>query len=97
MVLNSQSVKIFLQELFLGLLLSQLACGCASTSTSSMIPELDGGSQAVGAAYAGDSMHFRKSMPLHQDWRPMEFYFKECSLIDDKPYYSKTAYSCASR
>lgn len=65
--------------------------------TSVLLPELSYESDAEGAAYTADSMHPRTPIPSRPDWRPMEFYFKECSLIGDLPYYSKTAYHCTER
>lgn len=82
-------------RLFFLLFISLSLLGCASSSEREFIPELDGGNQAPGAAYTGDSMHFRKEMPLHKDWRPLEFYYKHCAGIGDLPYYSKTAYECS--
>jgi hypothetical protein len=65
--------------------------------TQILLPERSYESNAEGAAYTADSMHPRIPIPSRPDWRPMEFYFKECSLIGDLPYYSKTAYQCSER
>ena len=80
---------IFFPLIFLLLALA----GCAHGERS-YIPELDGGNTAPGAAFTADSMNFRKAMPLRQDWKPMEFYYKHCSDIGDEVYYSKTSYEC---
>lgn len=81
-------------SVLLGSILGLLACS-SSGSNREFIPELDGNNSAPGAAFTADGMHFRKEMPLHKDWRPLEFYFKQCAQIDEKPYYSKTAYECS--
>ncbi|MGE0762010.1 MAG: hypothetical protein AB7N80_01905 [Bdellovibrionales bacterium] len=75
-------------------------CACSSSptkpgETTMWLPDQDGASTAEGAAYTADSMHFRKPMPSRPNWKPMEFYFKHCNEIDEKPYYSKTAYECS--
>ncbi|MAE75085.1 MAG: hypothetical protein CL675_13410 [Bdellovibrionaceae bacterium] len=56
--------------------------------------EYDDNSNAVGAAYTGEASYPRKPMKSHADWRPLLFYFKECTEVGQKFYYSKTAYDC---
>ena len=51
-------------------------------------------SKAHPAAYSGESMYFRKPMPAHSDWEPVDFYFKQCTEVDSKVHYSKTSYEC---
>ena len=86
-----------LAALLLAIFLTLTACasGSKSTETTMMLPDPDGASQAEGAAYAADSMHFRKPMPSRPDWKPMDFYYKHCNEIDEKAYYSKTSYECS--
>jgi hypothetical protein len=74
-----------------------LGCQTQSKETTMILPDRDDESTAHGSAYTADSMHFRKPMPSHPDWRPAEFYFKECTQIGEKVYYSKTSYECSSR
>jgi hypothetical protein len=70
--------------------------GCATDSTRFGLESDDhydanqGDSAAFGAV---DGFTFRKT----QNIRPMNdfhFYFKHCSMSDDRSYYSKTAYWC---
>lgn len=87
--------------LFIGMGIAVLFGGCASTDKSGTtptmtLPDPDAASQADGAAFTADSMHFRKPMPSHSDWRPMEFYFKHCSEIGEEAYFSKTSYECTT-
>jgi hypothetical protein len=96
------------QRLFLSLILVlgvsvTVACQTAGVAGDSkpepstfMMPDPDEASTAHGSAYTADSMHYRKPMPSHSDWKPAEFYFKHCSQVDsEKPWFSKTAYTCS--
>lgn len=58
--------------------------------------DFDEGSQAHGAAYLGDAMYPRTPMPSHADWKPMPFYYKHCTEVGPRFYYSKTAYDCTT-
>lgn len=66
--------------------------GCQSTSHY-LMPLGDENSQAEGAAYTAEGMHFRKPMPRRTD-QPVEFYYKHCSENSERSYVSKTSYSC---
>ena len=66
--------------------------GCASGPY--MLPDVDGGSSAPGAAFTGDAMMFRKAQPGHQDDPAFDFYYKRCSTNGQEAYYSKTSYDC---
>ena len=79
---------------FISSFLFLVSCVSSGPHKREFIPELDLANKAPGAAYTSESMHFRKEMPLHKDWRPVEFYFKSCEEGGDKPYYSKTSYEC---
>lgn len=85
-----------LRLVVLGFALLGLSACSSSGTNREYIPELDGGSTAPGAAFTADGMHFRKEMPLHKDWKPLEFYFKHCTEIGEKPYFSKTSYECTA-
>lgn len=87
-----------LAALLLAIALSMSSCISSSSKSNEstmMLPDPDGASQAEGAAYTADAMHFRKSMPSRPDWKPMDFYFKHCNGVDAKSYYSKTSYDCS--
>jgi hypothetical protein len=82
--------------LSLCLLVSACAIGGASNDPFYM-PESDTNSQAPGEAFTAEGMNFKKPIPHRPDWKPWEFYYKHCSETDDdKPYYSKTSYSCTA-
>ncbi len=66
--------------------------GCASTPFG--MQDYDQNSNANGYAYVVDAMSARTPMPSRPDWRPMEFYFKHCNVVDSKVHYSKTSYDC---
>lgn len=66
--------------------------GCGSTSHY-LMPLGDENSQAEGAAYTADGMHFRKPMPYRPD-QQFEFYYKHCHPNSERSYVSKTSYSC---
>lgn len=66
--------------------------GCASSDRQFMA-ESDTNSQADGAAFTGDSMLYRKLMPV-RNYQPLEFYYKHCTELGSQTYYSKTAYGC---
>lgn len=78
------------------LILSSVLGGCASTNPYMLPDDGDQGSQADGAAYAGDGMLFRKPMPDHRDWKPFEFYYKHCALSGEQDQYEFTqnVYEC---
>jgi len=58
--------------------------------------DYDENSTAPGAAYVTDAMHVRVPMKSHADWKPFPFYYKECTEIGEKFYFSKTYYSCST-
>ncbi|MCB9026591.1 MAG: hypothetical protein H6625_09765 [Bdellovibrionaceae bacterium] len=82
-------------NLYLSFILLCVA-GCSSSGTQGTIgqEDYDENNTAIGAAYRVDAMHIRRPMPSHSDWKPMQFYFKHCSEIGEKVYYSKTSYEC---
>lgn len=81
---------------FFLILVSGLGFGCSSANSSATIglEEFDQDNKAHGASFLVDSMHVRKPMPGHKDWRPLQFYYKHCSDIGEESYYSKTSYAC---
>lgn len=67
--------------------------GCATTDSGSIgLDEYE--SDAAGAAFITDAISIRRPMRSHADWKPWEFYYKSCSEIGEKYYYSKSAYDC---
>lgn len=68
--------------------------GCQSSPKTIGLEDYDENSTAHGAAYVTDAMHTRKPMKSRSDWKPWEFYYKHCSLIDDRYFMSKTSYEC---
>ncbi len=71
--------------------------GCAIRETHFYMPDdYDQKSSAMGAAYAGSALSFRKPMPRRMPDHPHEFYYKNCSLTGHSSYYSKTDYMCNS-
>lgn len=78
-------------------LIAAALIGCAATEEEQSIylPSSDSNSTASGDAYTADSMHFSKPIPSRPDWKPMEFYYKHCSQVDARAYYSKTSYNCS--
>lgn len=71
-----------------------LGCQSSSTSETFVLPDPNDTSPAEGAAFTASSMHFRKPMPDHSTWQPVDFYYKECSAAGEQVYYSKTSYVC---
>ena len=71
---------------------SLLLVSCASGTIGQ--EDYDENSTARGPAYVSDAIHVRKPMKSHADWRPIPFYYKHCTDIGKKFYYSKTAYDC---
>lgn len=59
------------------------------------LPDYDQDSKASPHSYVADTMMVRRPMPINKDWKPMNFYFRHCTEIGEKYYYSKTAYECA--
>lgn len=91
---KSGCVKLIKMLNFRALLIGFALCtGCASGPY--MLPD-DYAGDAPGAAYAGDSMMFRKGQPGHQDDKNWDFYYKHCSTNGDESYYSKTSYDCST-
>ena len=62
-------------------------CACASQEKEEYK------SRAHPAAYAADSFLPYTPMPKRPP-KKLHFYFKECSAIDGKFYYSNTSYIC---
>lgn len=81
--------------LFISLLF--LLLGCSTTGQHSTIgqEDYDAENSAHGAAYRVDALHIRRPMPSHADWKPVQFYFKHCTEIGERFYYSKTSYECS--
>ncbi len=77
----------------IGLLLLCVLVACAGPENG-LLPELDDLNTAPGQAFTADGLLFRKDMPVRRGWKPLEFYFKECSLVGARVYYSKTSYDC---
>ncbi|MCH2535034.1 MAG: hypothetical protein MK008_11380 [Bdellovibrionales bacterium] len=69
--------------------------GCQSSPKTIGLEDYDENSTAHGAAYVSDAIHIRKPMKSHSDWKPWEFYYKHCSLIEERYYMSKTSYECS--
>lgn len=72
--------------------------GCASTAdpnyeTQMYLPPSDTNNRAPGAAYS--NMMVNKPIPSRPNWKPVEFYYKHCTAMSSKSYYSKTEYDCA--
>ena len=57
--------------------------------------DYDEDSKAHGSAYIADAMYPRKEMPSHADWKPIPFFYKHCTEVGPRFYYSKTAYDCS--
>ena len=78
------------------ILLLLILVGCSSQEKHTIgMQDLDGGSQAHGAAFLTDAINIRTPMEVSApDWRPLPFYFKECTEVGERYYYSKTAYDC---
>lgn len=76
-------------------LLSCSSLGDSSSSDTIGMDDFDQNNHAHGAAYVVDSMHVRRPMPGHKDWKPLEFYYKHCTELGDASYYSKTSYTCS--
>lgn len=91
---NGRQHGAVLLALGLALVLWASSCFADSDEKTMMLPETDTENQATGAAFAADSMHFRRPMPSHPNWKPLEFYFKHCTEIGQRAYYSKTSYDC---
>ncbi|MBC86490.1 MAG: hypothetical protein CL677_04860 [Bdellovibrionaceae bacterium] len=70
--------------------------GCATSKSENFgMADLDENSQAHGSAFLTDAIHIRKPMELSApDWRPIRFYFKDCTEVGERFYYSKTSYDC---
>ncbi|MEZ4871741.1 MAG: hypothetical protein R2827_05725 [Bdellovibrionales bacterium] len=70
--------------------------GCATAEPKQFgMEDYDQDSQAHGAAFRVDALNTRTPMELSApDWKPIPFYFKECTEIGPQYYYSKTAYEC---
>ena len=78
--------------LFIFLLFS---LSCSSGPLEIEVQDYDQNSKANGAAYSANAMEIREPMPSHSDWKPFPFYYKHCSEMGEKFYYSKTAYECS--
>lgn len=69
--------------------------GCASQGPH-FLPDSDDTSSAPGAAFAGEGMLYRKSMPEHSDDQSHQFYYKNCWVDNENglPFVSKRVYAC---
>lgn len=71
-----------------------MVAGCISTpAVNPGFKDYDANSTANAAAYRADAMEVRRPFPTH-DNRHWKFYYKQCELVGDRPYYSKTSYQC---
>lgn len=66
-----------------------LVSGCASSSD-----EVVENPNVPAAAFAADGFTFYVEPPLHPEWKPVKFYFKNCEETGFGNHISKTAYSC---
>jgi hypothetical protein len=71
-----------------------LLLSCQSTGGWKM-PDTDDGSHANSAAYAADSMMFRKDMPHRDPSSDWEFYYKHCSMNGQRDIYTRDMYDCS--
>jgi hypothetical protein len=78
------------------ILICAISISCASKTKTSFGSESETAyekSQASGHAFALDGFTFRKPM-IVRPANDFQFFFKHCSLSDERGYYSKTAYWC---
>lgn len=71
-----------------------LLAGCASTPSPYYMPPSDTNSQADGAAFTTDAMTINKAIPYRPDWKHWNFYYKQCSVMDERPYNAIRDYAC---
>lgn len=78
--------------------------GCATSIEERMNPPVTYGGQddsydeestADGAAFLTDAIHVRHPMPKRPTWRPLDFYYKHCTSLGKKSFYSKHEYDCS--
>lgn len=71
------------------LTMATFVCACASTSDyENENPNIP------AAAYAADGFTFDVAPPIHPEWKPIKFYFKDCELSSVGDHISKTEYDC---
>jgi hypothetical protein len=82
---------------FLISLSALLLIGCASTDAPSDMRLGFGPDEPEGnphpATYGPDAFSFRKWQKIRNP-SSSQFFYKRCSAIDGKGYYSKTSYDC---
>ena len=61
--------------------------GCSSSSGKYMMPESDFGH--------AEGFTFRKEQTDRRNWKPWQFYYKDCASTGNESYYSKTSYQCS--
>lgn len=71
-----------------------LLAGCASKPSPYYMPPSDTHSQADGAAFTTDAMTINKAIPYRPDWKHWNFYYKQCSVMDERPYNAIRDYAC---
>jgi len=98
MIVRKKSQTVTFIKLLFGSLLVFVVVSCASMDDGDYgyLPESDTASTADGAAFTADSMMFRKGMPQHADAKPLEFYYKSCTKMNEAAFYSKTSYECSA-
>ena len=85
----------YIVQKFISLILFLFLLACQSTPETIGLEDYDENSNAHGAAYVSDAIHIRKPMKSRSDWKPWEFYYKHCSLIDERYFMSKASYECS--
>ena len=83
---------------FLGIIaITGLLVGCVSADpnyeTLVYLPPSDSNNRAPGAA--SSNMMFNKPIPSRPNWKPVDFYYKHCTAMSSRSYYSKTEYDCS--
>ena len=75
--------------LFSILLLTLLGCA------SSVEDEYLDNPAVPGSAYVTEAFTFYVEPPLHPEWKPVKFYFKDCEENGLGNHISRTSYSCS--
>ena len=79
------------------LIIGYLLISCVSPKGPKFIgmEDYDDESQASGHAYVTDAINIRTPMKVSDpDWKPIRFYFKDCTEVGERFYYSRTSYDC---
>ena len=76
------------------LLLAFALAGCASTNSDDNYDPYNGNRGPAAAAYAADGFIFSVAMPKHPPVQDMDFYYKECTKINDRAHFSKASFEC---